>query len=278
VTAEGAAWENPLMPNARLRQIYLAMMQARALGRVVPVQRGGRSTTGLEACLVSPTVDLGPTDLVCDLLSGGVIDFLRGVPAAGKKKRKMVADCGRAANLSSSTDPVERIWTAVGAAAAVQSLAVRSQSQNPPTAQPGVVVLYLLPGEANALLKKVFKLARDKHLPMMFVVLPASGGAKNGRISDLALSCRVPAIPTDAADAVAIYRVTQESIGHARLGGGPAVVECIPFALAGKRAAAADAIGGLEHYMLPRKVVTQAWLNREAKSFAKRLAAVLSNA
>jgi TPP-dependent pyruvate/acetoin dehydrogenase alpha subunit len=74
---------------------------------------------------------------------------------------------------------------------------------------------------------------------------------------------------------VAIYRVSQESIGHARSGGGPALIECVPYALpAGqsRRRSAADGIGGLEQYMLPRKVVTSAWIDRETKAFAKRLA------
>jgi hypothetical protein len=39
----------------------------------------------------------------------------------------------------------------------------------------------------------------------------------------------------------------------------------------GKRIPAADAILGLEQYMLPRKVVTQAWLDRETKSFARKI-------
>lgn len=277
--AETASWENPLMPNARLRQIYLAMMQVRALARAVPHRRGQQSTRGLEACLVSPAVDLGPTDLVSDVIGGGVIDFLRGTPAACKKKRRLIADCGHAANLPASADSIERIWTAVGASAALQSLAARTASQDAGTPQPGVTVVYLLPDEVpTAFLKKVLTYARDKRLPLVFVILPTATpgtAAKSGRMSELALRCGVPSIPTDSADAVAIYRVTQESIGHARIGGGPAVIECVPFALAGSRTPASDAIVGLEQYMLPRKVVTQAWLTRETKAFAKRLAAAL---
>jgi TPP-dependent pyruvate/acetoin dehydrogenase alpha subunit len=272
----GAAWENPLMPNDRLRQIYLAMMQARALVRAVPTRRAVRSTLGLEACLVSPAVDLGPGDLVSDVLAGSVMDFLRGVSAIGKKKHALKADCGDAATLPGSIGSSERIWTAVGAAAALQSLVKRATSKDEATAQAGVVVLYLVPGEfPSALLQKVFAFARKQSLPLVFVVLPtakAPASAKAERLSDLALRSGVPAIPTDAADAVAIYRVAQESIGHARIGGGPAVVECVQFVPAGKRIPAADAISGLEQYMLPRKVVTQAWLDRESKRFTQKIA------
>jgi hypothetical protein len=270
-----AAWENPLMPNARLREIYLAMMQARALARAASARRGERSTHGLEACLVSPAIDLGPGDLIGDVLGGTVVDFLRGLPASGKK-RKLTASCGHASSLPGAAGSVERIWTALGAAATLQAFAVRAESKDAAPAQPGVVVLYILPDEIpSALLKKMLAFAREQNLPLIFVVLPSASASmrkKTGRFSDLALSCGVPAIPTDAADAVAIYRVAQESIGHARIGGGPAVVECVKFIPAAKRRHTADAIADLKQYMLPRKVVSQAWLNREAKLFAQKIA------
>ena len=49
----------------------------------------------------------------------------------------------------------------------------------------------------------------------------------------------VPGMPVDADDAVAIYRVAQESIGRARIGGGAALMECVPFVLEGAKASAA---------------------------------------
>jgi hypothetical protein len=276
MTTSGTTWENPLMPNARLRQICLAMMQARALARTAPARRNERSTVGLEACLVSPAVDLGPGDLISDVLCGSVIDFLRGLPITPNKRQGIAADCGHAATLPGSADPAERIWTAVGAATALQSLAGQTISKNDASPQMGVVMFYLLPGEVPpVLLQKTLRFAREKNLPVIFVVLPPAknaSGAKTGRFSDLALRCGVPAIPTDAADAVALYRVSQESIGHARIGGGPAVVECVPFVPVGRRLPAMDSIAGLEQYMLPRKVVTRAWLDREAKTFTQRLA------
>jgi hypothetical protein len=279
-----AAWENPLMPNARLRQIYLAMMQSRAVARVRPGKRGERSTLGLEACLVSPAVDLGPGDLVSDVLTGATVEFLRTAPSAGSKsKRRLSADCGLAGRLPGAAGSFERVWTAVGAAAALKSLAAGTKSEDGTAAQVDVVVLYLLPDELpSTVLQKVLSFARDQKLPLLLVALPparvkagAASPYKAGKIGDLALRCGVPAIPTDADDAVAIYRVAQESIGHARIGGGPALIECIPFVLpatATKRTVATDAIAVLEQYMLPRNVVTRSWIDRETKAFAKRLA------
>ncbi len=94
-------------------------------------------------------------------------------------------------------------------------------------------------------------------------------------MSALAQGCGVPAIVVDADDAVAIYRVAQESIGHARIGGGAALMECVPFVMegaAGKVRVTEDAIAGLERHLVQRGIATRAWMEREAKAFAKRVA------
>jgi TPP-dependent pyruvate/acetoin dehydrogenase alpha subunit len=80
----------------------------------------------------------------------------------------------------------------------------------------------------------------------------------------------------DGHDAVAIYRVAQESIGRARMGGGAVLMECVPFVLHGGAAkpnSKPDAIAAIEQYMLQRGVVTRRWMEREARRFARSLAA-----
>jgi TPP-dependent pyruvate/acetoin dehydrogenase alpha subunit len=314
---EGAATENPLIPNERLRQIYLAMARARALERVLPSTRRGQrpasGTLGLEACLVSAAVDLGPDDLVSDALAGGVVDFLRGrslkevlragnaSASASRRSRKsgtgvrgLVAGCGTAVRLPGTADAAERIWAALGAAAALKAVTAQARREEKAEVeadatdataarQAGVVVVYALVDEVPAALwKKALRFAADQELPVVFVALPPArerGGkarvaAKVGGVSALAHGYGVPAIVVDADDAVAIYRVAQESIGHARIGGGAALMECVPFVLegsTGKVRATEDAIAGLERYMLQRGVATRAWMEREAKSFAKRV-------
>jgi TPP-dependent pyruvate/acetoin dehydrogenase alpha subunit len=321
---EGAATDNPLIPNERLRQIYLAM--ARTLALALRSARRGQSpaagTLGLEAALVSATADLGPCDMVSDALAGGVVDFLRGTSlkevlragkagaSASRRSRKsgtgvrgLVAECGAAVRLPSTTDAAERIWAALGAAAALKAAAAQARVEDKAKAevkakttdmaaarqatearQAGVVVVYALVDEVPAALwKKALRFAADQELPVVFVVLPparerggkARAAAKAGGVGALALSCGVPAIVVDADDAVAIYRVAQESIGHARIGGGAALMECVPFVLkgaAGKVRVTQDAIAGLERTMLQRGVAARAWMEREAKAFAKRIA------
>jgi TPP-dependent pyruvate/acetoin dehydrogenase alpha subunit len=329
-TDTGAANENPLIPNARLRQIYLAMAQARALEKALPAAKRARAvqasdkstgrkfaatnstgTFGQEAALVSAAFDLGAGDVVSDALAGGVVDYLRGTPLGevlraepSKASRKLVrsgAASSVVARLAAPPGVAERIWAALGAAAALKAATAQARCEAQSTAkdkaeveadatdattawQAGAVVVYALAGEVPAgLWKKALRFAAEQELPVVFVALPAArargskarSAAKTGGVSALARGCGVPAIAVDADDAVAIYRVAQESIGHARIGGGAALMECVPFVpvgSAGKARVTEDAIAGLEQYMAQRGVASRAWMEREAKAFAKRVA------
>lgn len=281
----GAAWENPLIPNAKLRQIYRAMVGLRAVALALPA--GRRDGLGMEACLASTSVDLGPDDLVSDALAGGVVEFLRGAGlgdalGGSRTRRGPKAECGTATRLPDGLGIAERLWAVVGAAAALKAASkqagVEAKSSGESPQDGHVVVAYVLPGAVPAALwRKVLTFVVKQELPVVFVVLPPAKGSKTraGGVTALALRCRVPAIPVDANDAVAIFRVAQESIGRARIGGGVALMECVPFVLedaAGKRGAAEDGIAGLERYLLERKVASHAWMRGEARLFAKRVA------
>ena len=150
-TDTGAANENPLIPNERLRQIYRAITQARALAQALPAARRGL-THGTEAALVSAVVDLGPGDLVSDALAGGVVDYLRGTELgevlragtadASRRSRKSgtgvrgkSAECGAAGRLPGTADAAERIWTALGAAAALKAAAALARIEMQSTAK-----------------------------------------------------------------------------------------------------------------------------------------------
>jgi TPP-dependent pyruvate/acetoin dehydrogenase alpha subunit len=305
----GTAWENPLISNQRLRQIYLAMAQARTLEKTLPAVKRGRATGlgtkttgtfGLEACLVSAASDLGPGDLVSDALTGGAVELLRGTALSevlrpgktarsgrsGARVRDVALVCASAGRLPGASGSAERMWSALGAAAALKAAAqarVEDRAEGGTALQAGVVVVFVLAGELPAALwKKGLKFVVEQQLPVIFVVLPAvqTQDSKTRRtrtrgVSALAQGCGVPALVVDADDAVAIYRVAQESIGHARMGGGAALMECVFFVLegaAGKVRATEDAIAGLERTLVQRGIASRAWMEREAKAFAKRVA------
>ncbi len=279
-----AAYENPLIPNARLRQIYLAMMRAKLLARALTAKRRGDWAAGMEACLVSTSVDLGVGDLVSDAVGGAVVDFLRGAGLAAvvrgetrASKQGLLAECGAGLRIAGADEVSERLWLAMGAAAGLRALAAQAKSE--PVVEgaanklAGVVVAYVKAVEASAAVwRKALPVAAAQELPIVFVVLPAAAGGKSGAVSALSLACGVAGIAVDGDDAVAIYRVAQESIGRARAGGGPALMECVPYVLPGTKAKPGDAIAGMERYMLQRRVVTEKWLESEARGFARRLA------
>jgi len=277
------AYENPLMPNSKLRQIYLAMVQARMVGKAVPASK--RIAAGLEACLVSTSVDLDAGDLVADALSGATVEFLRGAalnsllrPAKAKaRKGGAVADCGTPSRMPAVESSKERLWAAIGAAAALKAATAHAKSnetEDKPAARQGVVVVYLKVDEVSpAVWREALAFAAKQVLPMVYVVMPERGGRTVGVVSEISRKAGLPGIAVDGDDAVALYRVAQESLGRARMGGGAALTECVPFVVdGGKSIGTADAIGGLESYMLHRGVCTQQWMDGAAKTFARRIA------
>ena len=267
------AFENPLMPHAKLRQIYLAMLQARLLAK--HLGKSSKSSIGLEACLASTSADLAPADLVSDTAAGKVTDFLRGASIGtllGKPatRKGLLADCGKASRLPPIATVRERLWASVGAAQAVKAAGVSAKAAGSEATQQAVVIAYLHPAEApKPLLREVLACAAAQDLPLIFVLMP---GEAAGGICVLSLKSGVPGIAVDGADAVAIYRVAQESVGRARAGGGTALIECVPFVLAGNgKPRKVDAIPALQDYLLRRGVCTQAWIDRAAASFTTRL-------
>ncbi|HEY5055119.1 MAG TPA: thiamine pyrophosphate-dependent enzyme [Acidobacteriaceae bacterium] len=280
-----AAHENPLIPNARLKQMYRAILRAHLLGQALPpAQRA--LTAGREAALVSTSIDLTSRDLVLDAVAGPVLDFLRGAPlhsalrARSKSSARVFADCGTPSRLAAIADPATRIQAAVGAAAALKSSALlaRKDAKQSENAHDSAVVLSIsVSGEVPAdIWKSALSHSAQHDLPIIFLVLPAQVTTRTARRSlktpdlrAIAYRAGVPAIPVDAADPVALYRVAQESIGHARIGGGPALIECVAFPAAASRKS--TAVAHIEQYILERGIASQRWIDGESVAFAKKL-------
>ena len=303
-----AAYENPLIPNAKLRQIYVAMVRARLLGKALAKRRRGKGALGLEACLVSTSVDLGQDDFVSDAVMNGTVDFLRGAmfrstlggtvqalrdttlesvlrPDDKARRRGLKADCGAPSRLPAMPGNEERFWTAMGIALALKAQHAhgRVETNSDAARRDGVMVVYARLGEGSpALWRKVLAFAAEHLLPVLFVVLPATQrpdanakATRPGAMSAVSHRHGVPGMAVDADDAVALYRVAQEAIARARIGGGAALMECVPFLLEDTKhlpQTTADAIEELERYMLGRGVATRRWMEREAESCARRIA------
>jgi TPP-dependent pyruvate/acetoin dehydrogenase alpha subunit len=277
----GEAGENPLVPNAKLRQMYTRMLDARALDEAVTKRltaRGSRrvpTARGQEAVRVSTTIELGDHDLVSDtvptagmglLLGGERSSLLRGFTNPKARRERLMADAGAGRMLPWIAEEEQRLHLAVGAA-----LALKTQRRQ------GIVVAYALKGELGAAAwRRVLEPAAKLDAPILFVALQRPGAVKKGaelnEICKTARAAKVPGIPVDTCDAVALYRVTQESLGRTRAGDGPALIESVNWRLKKSRTRIDDPIEHLKHFLLERKICDAAWFRRSGKNGSRSLA------
>jgi acetoin:2,6-dichlorophenolindophenol oxidoreductase subunit alpha len=283
--SETGQHENPLVPNAKLREMYVAMAEARVLDEhIAAMQRRARglkgrqkleSTHGHEACRVSTAIDLGPGDLVSDSRTGVVMDLLAGGKVSSLLKRVAELHAGKKAVRSRRVgesrrvllwidDAEEQLRMALGAALAFKTLG-----------QKNIVVAYVRQGEiAKETWRKILGRASKLELPVIFVVLPANGERRNGfaGLSERVRQWGVPGIAVDAVDAVALYRVAQESMGRTRAGDGPVLIECVAYQVEGKSGKVpADPLVQMRSFLLDRKVCSEAWLKRAGDRVRRQL-------
>jgi TPP-dependent pyruvate/acetoin dehydrogenase alpha subunit len=98
----------------------------------------------------------------------------------------------------------------------------------------------------------------------MIVATPAKAAPD---LSDLVRRMGVnslPVIPVDAGDAVALYRVTQETLVRARADGGVAVIQCVDCAT--------DPIRLLAAQLVKKRICTQRWVTAVEPAFRATLA------
>jgi acetoin:2,6-dichlorophenolindophenol oxidoreductase subunit alpha len=281
--SETKYFENPLVNNKKLRQLYTVMVEARMLDEHVAGLKRGRkappkpdSTRGQEACRVSTAIELTQGDLVSDTQDGLVMELVTGVrvgallkrfaDAAKGTKGAKTAGRGRSGRLLPWVEDVDdRLRLALGAALAFRTLK-----------QTNIVVAYVRSGEASEKTwLKTLGIASKFELPIIFVVLPGEPGKGRGAAKSVSATARlggVPGIAVDASDSVALYRVAQESIGRTRGDGGPVVIEGVSYRLEGKRGdGVGDPIDRMKEFVLGRRICTEAWVDRVGESFSKRI-------
>ncbi len=223
--------ENPLVPNAVLRQMHTAIQALRRSS-----SRGATSARcprGQEAICTSALLTLRAGDLVSDLPGRALTQTV--VQALQLEAAPTPLPIG-------ATSPHQRLLLAVGAAAALR-------------AQAAGAVLLAFAGAADlkrTQWQEVLGLAGASSLPILFIALPGKTLVGQGWLSDHAQGFGVPGIPVDLADAVALYRVLQESALRARHGDGPALLEPIAWTLDGSSSQAADPLRTMQQLLRQR--------------------------
>jgi len=260
------------------------MVEARLLDEhVAKLQRKSKakhrlySTFGQEACRTATAIELNSGDLVSDVQVSATMDLLFGAALPHLLRHIDAVISGKQPRTTMLTDEViarrqlpwiddagDRLKIALGAALAFKTLK-----------QSNVVVAYVhntdLPKRSW---KEVLTFAAKLNLPIIFVVLPEVG-SKNSQPTNLCAKARsagVPGIPVDANDAVALYRVAQESMGRARGGDGSVLIECILYRPQGQRNDEIDdPILHMKNFMTARKVCSNEWADRTGDIVRKKL-------
>jgi TPP-dependent pyruvate/acetoin dehydrogenase alpha subunit len=81
---------------------------------------------------------------------------------------------------------------------------------------------------------------------------------------------RLPTITVDGNDVVAVYRVASEAIAHARMGNGPTLIECQPYALN-----PGDPILNMELYLTRKGIFSTDFKNEIVAEFRNELDAAM---
>jgi hypothetical protein len=196
--------DNPLLPQDRLRELHALMQRIRTADR-------RRSNAAREALLAAALIQLSAGDLV----SGGPDD----------RTLRELAPKSSAGEDAHDLPQSLRIPLCAGAARGLQTagtdrLAVAiAEAGSPET------------GWADAL-----RWAHRDRLPFLLIVADNGKNPVRGRASGattpllwpdltkLARGVHLPHFPVDGEDAVAVYRVMQETSARARSGGGPSVL------------------------------------------------------
>lgn len=236
-----------LISDEKFRQLYTLALRL----RMTAEQENGsgmRSFAGREAVLSGVAADLRADDVVVAPGELRVADLMRG---RGQW----------AASKESSGGLQRRVIDAMSSAAADR---LRKN---------GRVTVILLDGADMApLLAEAHAMASGGRLPVLFVDdAQEDGAAANGSNGSERFQGEMPAIPVDAHDVVALYRVAHESITRARAGGGPTRIRCLALQAARGRKVTAlgeqDAVKNLESWLTARGLPAQQWRQQIVAGF-----------
>ena len=234
--------ENPLLPHRKLRELHALMLRCRDLERKQKSRSSAR-----EALLAATSIHLLPGDL----LSASPADLAADHLAPQSKKPSMNSSLV--------------VALPVGARLSLCAAAARGLQAG----TDGVVLAFTQSNTTEPGWQAALEWAQQSQLPLLLVCADASGGtrARAGKhrepaldfatMSRFAKRVKLPVLTVDGEDAVAVYRVMQESVLRARHGGGPAVLWAVMtplIAAAPKMPRSRQPITRLETYLAARNI------------------------
>ena len=190
--------DNPLVPLRTLRRIHSLMLRCRAEAQASSLSRGR------EALAAASIVQLQARDWIfCSHADVSVLTARALTQTADEQN--VVADLG----------PTARVAAAIGAAIPVQV------EQADPTGNETVLAFTRARVLESRSLQRALQLTADRKLPLLLFVESRDDHDVPDR-----RSLPLPLITVDRGDAIAVFRVVQESLDRARRGVGPTLIDC----------------------------------------------------
>jgi TPP-dependent pyruvate/acetoin dehydrogenase alpha subunit len=268
----------PLSSHDALRRLYASMLQFRMLAEREPRVAGGSALfdkcgfgVGDEAVVVGCSLDMGPTDT-------------------------FVAD-----NTNLSTQTARTVWldgtflrpvqneTQLGAVAEPSTAEIFTHPFNLGT---GLALTHRLEKNHNVVVALcadvdldperwhgAAKFAGIHKLPVIYVLRRSSASQPDSSkpnpaledVSFMVRDCGFPAVIVDGSDAVAVWRVSQESIHRARNGAGPTMIDCDTHSSPSR-----DPLAQMEHYMRKRCAWEDEWRSEIAERIEAEMEAAVA--
>ena len=247
-----------------LRRLYASMLKCRMMAEQAQRLLGDRRAIkyyefaiGHEAVVVGATLELGPGDTIAASPRNFAAQIAKGTPlkyllspearTIGHQTPDVAAGCSQGSTLS--FNPFN-----LGTGLALAHRLEKKRNV--------VVALSAEDSSTPDRWHEAMKFAGIHKLPIIYVlqrgsVFDLEPAKRNPALDDLsfvARDCGFPAIIVDSNDAVAVWRVAQESVHRARNGAGPTLIECET-----QLSYASDPLAQMEHYMKKRGAWDEAW-------------------
>lgn len=238
--------ENPLLPHRQLRDLHALMVRSRALER----KHSSRPSTR-EALLAATLIQLLPGDLLSSSNGDAVVEALA---PEGKHHQPQ-------GSLVGGSSAQTRLPLCAAAARGLQAAGGN-----------GVLLAYARAGVPEPGWMDALEWAQESQLPLVLACSDATNGASSSprksaeaaidfsTMSHFAKRHKLPILTVDGEDAVAVYRVMQESVLRARQGGGPSVLWAVmtpPRSIAAMPASCQPS-ARLRSYLRARKISLKA--------------------
>ncbi len=232
-----------------MRAMFRALVETRALSGPGGKKRG--LPKKLEACWVGTAIDLQAGDVASGLHAEVYGQFIREVGARRTDRAATSKELRRAAEQVAAEKSFpgtagDAVCCAVGQAMVLGAAEERR-----------LVVAYAgLDGLTAAEWKRVLTVANEGALPLVVVAVPSvqTAAVDLSGIAEKIAGERIPVIPVDAGDAVALYRVMQETCVRGRADGGVAVIECVRFGT--------DPVRLLGEQLRKKGICTERWIGK----------------